>query len=92
LKMLLARCVSGARAGKLPSLLLDARSGRQSSEVDWLNGAVAARAAAVRLKAPANAVVTRIVDGIAVGIVDRDVYRGKPEKLRADIEAARTNP
>jgi 2-dehydropantoate 2-reductase len=92
LQMFLARRVAGARAGKLPSLLLDVRSGRQRLEVDWLNGVVGARAAAVRMTAPANTVVTRIVDGIAAGSIDRGLYRAQPEKLRADVEAARTNP
>ena len=65
------RRVSRARGGKLPSLLLDVRAGRQRLEVDWLNGAIAARAAAVRLKTPANSVVTRILDGIAAGSIER---------------------
>jgi 2-dehydropantoate 2-reductase len=91
LQKFLARRVSGARAGKLPSLLLDVRAGRKSVEVGWLNGAVALHATAIRLKAPANATVTRIVDGIAAGTIDRGLYRAQPENLRADIEAARIN-
>ncbi|HLJ82677.1 MAG TPA: 2-dehydropantoate 2-reductase [Candidatus Eremiobacteraceae bacterium] len=91
LRMFMASRVSRARAGKLPSLLLDVRSGRRRVEVDWLNGAVAVRAAAVRMRAPANAVVTKILDGIAAGSIDRGLYRAQPDKLQADIEAARTN-
>ena len=91
LQMFMAARVSRARAGKLPSLLLDVRAGRQRVEVDWLNGAVAARAAAARQKAPANAVLANIVDGIAAGSIDRTLYREQPERLRADIETARNN-
>ena len=88
LRLLMAGRAAKARGGKLPSLLLDARAGRQHTEVRWLNGAVAALAQSKGLSAPANAVVTRVVAGFANGSVDRASYSGKPEKLLAAIGAA----
>ncbi len=90
LRAALARRVSAARAGKLPSLLLDIRAGKKNVEVAWLNGAVADRAAAAGTTAPANAAVTRVVAGVAGGTIDAAAYRGRPEKLRAEIESGQT--
>jgi len=88
LHALLAGRAANARGDKLPSLLIDARAGRLQSEVRWLNGAVADRASTAGLTAPANAVVTRVVAGFANGSVERASYRGRPEKLLAEIRAA----
>jgi 2-dehydropantoate 2-reductase len=88
LHLLMAGRAAKDRGEKLPSLLIDARAGRQQTEVRWLNGAVADRAATVGLTAPANAVVTRVVAGFANGSVERASYHGRPEKLIAEIAAA----
>ena len=89
LHLLMARRASSARGDKLPSLLIDARAGRQQTEIRWLNGAVADRAATAGLAAPANAAVTRVLTGFANGSIDRSSYRGRPEKLAAEIAAAK---
>ena len=88
LHLVLAGRASKARGQKLPSLLIDARAGRQQTEVRWLNGAVADRAGACGAAAPANAAVTRVVAGFANGSVDRASYHGRPEKQLAEISAA----
>lgn len=85
LRVVLASRVAKARGGKLPSLLIDARARKPQLEVDALNGAVAARAAECGVPAPANAAVTRILDGIVAGTVNWDDYRGKPRALAAAI-------
>lgn len=81
-----SRVVAG-RGGKLPSLLLNLRAGRRRLEVDVLNGGVAQRAAEIGAPAPANAVVARVLAGIARGDLDWDRYRGKPQVLAHEIEA-----
>jgi 2-dehydropantoate 2-reductase len=86
LRIVLTSRVAKARGGKLPSLLIDARAHKPQLEVDALNGAVAARAAACGVSAPANAAVTRILDGIIAGTVSWDDYRGKPRALAAVTE------
>ncbi|HEY5094216.1 MAG TPA: 2-dehydropantoate 2-reductase [Candidatus Eremiobacteraceae bacterium] len=85
LHLLMAGRAGNARGDKLPSLLIDARAGRQQTEVRWLNGAVADRAIPAGLAAPANATVTRVLTGFANGSIERSSYRGRPEKLAAEI-------
>ena len=70
LRGVLARRVTAARGDKLPSLLIDVRGGRTSTEVDALNGAVARAADAA---------------GIAAGSIDRARFRGNPEALAAEV-------
>jgi 2-dehydropantoate 2-reductase len=88
LQPLLAAPVRGARGGKLPSLLLDLRAGRCELEIGALNGAVAAHAQSAGIAAPANALLNRVVGGIARGDLDWSLYRGKPEALEAAMQAA----
>jgi 2-dehydropantoate 2-reductase len=83
LRAVLSGRVARARGDKLPSLLLDLRSGRKRTEVGALYGAVAQRAAEARLPAPANAAVARIVEGIAAGTIDWSDFRGKSTALVA---------
>jgi 2-dehydropantoate 2-reductase len=87
LRAVLRRRVVTARGDKLPSLLLDLRAGRSLTEVDDLNGAVAARAAQAGVSAPANGAIARIVAGIAAGTVDWNAFRGKPQALAAAFTA-----
>jgi len=89
LRMVLASRVARARGDKLPSLLVDARARRAQTEVDALNGAVAQRAAANGIAAPANAAVTRVLDGITAGTIPWDDFRAKPSALAAAIASAR---
>jgi 2-dehydropantoate 2-reductase len=88
LRPVLASRVAKARGGKLPSLLIDARAHRPRTEVDVLNGAVAERAAAAGVAAPANAAVARILNGITDGSIDWDTFRAKPAALAAKIDGA----
>jgi len=89
LRVVLASRVARARGDKLPSLLIDARARRAQTEVDALNGAVAARAAASGIAAPANAMVARVLDGITAGTIPWDDFRAKPSALAAAILSAR---
>ena len=90
LRMLLASRVAKARAGKLPSLLIDTRARKPQLEVDALNGAVAIRAKDCGVAAPANAAVTRILDGIISRAEVWDDYRGKPAALAEAIAVPRS--
>jgi len=90
LRAVLVKRVAAARGDKLPSLLIDVRSGRTVTEVEALNGAVARAAESAGVKAPANAAIARIVSGIASGTIDKDAYRAKPAALAAEIARGRT--
>ncbi|HZV79812.1 MAG TPA: 2-dehydropantoate 2-reductase [Candidatus Binatus sp.] len=86
LRVVLASRVARARGGKLPSLLIDARAHSTHTEVDSLNGAVGERARAHDIGAPANAAVTRLLDGIVAGTIPWDDFRGKPAALASAID------
>jgi 2-dehydropantoate 2-reductase len=88
LKLALSSRVKSARGEKLPSLLLDLRAHRTLTEVDDLNGAVAAHARKAGLATPANDAVARIVSGIASGTIDWNLFRGKPQALAASAGMA----
>jgi 2-dehydropantoate 2-reductase len=81
LRVVLAKRVTSGRGGKLPSLLMDLRAHRSQSEVDALNGAVAAQGAKAGIQAMANTAVACVVSGIASGSMRWEDYRGHPERL-----------
>ncbi len=84
---LMASRVAGARGTKAPSLLLDLRAGRPQTEIDVLNGAVAAAARTHGVPAPVNAVYARVLDDIAHMPQLWAKYRERPETLLAEVEA-----
>ncbi|HEX9117383.1 MAG TPA: ketopantoate reductase C-terminal domain-containing protein, partial [Anaerolineae bacterium] len=67
-----------------PSLQLALAAGRPS-EVAWLNGAVARCGAEAGIPTPVNAAYARLVTALTAGQVSRDVYRGQPARLAAEI-------
>lgn len=85
LRPLLRRLVGRGRGGKDPSLLRDLRAGRAESEGRFLYGAVAEEAARRGVPAPVNAALWRTLDGIASGRIPWDEYRGKPDRLLAEV-------
>jgi 2-dehydropantoate 2-reductase len=88
---LLARRIAGARGQKAPSLLLDLRAGKGRTEVDALNGAVAAAGAARAIATPVCTTYARVLDRIASEPAAWEAYRGRPEALLAAVEAERSN-
>jgi len=84
-RLLLASRIAKARAGKIPSLLLDLRQGRRESEVTVLNGAVASEAARLGVAAPVNASLARLLAAIAAEPTLWATYRQAPERLFAEI-------
>ncbi|MDQ6780042.1 MAG: ketopantoate reductase family protein, partial [Candidatus Eremiobacteraeota bacterium] len=87
LRAVLRNRVARARGGKIPSLLMDLRAGRDHSEVSSLNGAVALHALQHSIRAPANTKLTEVVTGIASGIITWSEYRGDPQRLLRAVEA-----
>lgn len=79
--------IARGRGTKPPSLLLDLRAGRPQTEVDWLNGAVAAAGHAHSVPTPVNSVYTRVLDDIAHMPQLWAKYRERPEALVAEVEA-----
>jgi len=77
----LARLVASGRGEKKPSLQIDLARGRQRSEVQYLNGAVATQAERLGLDAPVNKTLLSILMGIAKGRISWDEFRQQPQKL-----------
>jgi 2-dehydropantoate 2-reductase len=86
-RTLLAQSIAGARGTKPPSLLLDLRHARAQTEVDVLNGAVAAAGLEHRVPAPVNAVYARVLNDIAHTPPLWAKYREHPDRLEAEVEA-----
>jgi ketopantoate reductase len=86
-RAIMARRIAGGRGTKPPSLLLDLRAGKTHSEVDVLNGAVAAAGSANGIPTPVNSVYTRVLDDIAHMPQLWAKYRERPEALVAEVEA-----
>ncbi len=76
----LSRLVTGGRGGKMPSLHI-ALAGGKRSEVTWLNGAVARFGHETGVPTPVNAAFADVLVALTEGQTDRDIYRGRPEKL-----------
>ena len=77
--------MGGGRGGKMPSFHIDLRTGRGSSEVGHLNGAVARHGESVGVPAPINAFLSRTLLSLTAGEMPQDAFARKPEAL---IEAA----
>lgn len=86
-RTILAGRIAGARGTKPPSLLLDLRHGRPQTEVDVLNGAVAAAGHEFDVPTPVNAVFARVLDDIAHMPQLWAKYRERPETLEAEVDA-----
>ncbi len=91
-RLVLSNRIAGARGRKPPSLLLDLRAAKNRTEVDVLNGAVAAAARTAGISAPVNTVLARVVSDIAHMPQLWAKYRERPEALEAEVaaEIART--
>jgi 2-dehydropantoate 2-reductase len=84
---LLARSIGSARGTKPPSLLLDLRSGRSQTEVDYINGAVSAAGHELGVRTPVNAIYCRVLDDIAHTPPLWAKYRERPDTLEAEVMA-----
>jgi 2-dehydropantoate 2-reductase len=80
------RALAGGRGNKKPSLHLDLSVGKTKTEVSYLNGAVTRHAEALGLQAPVNRALTETLEGIVAGRIGWEKYRGKPDKLAAELD------
>lgn len=86
-RVVLANRIASARGRKPPSLLLDLRAGKNVTEVDVLNGAVARAADSLGMRAPVNAVFARVLDDIAHMPQLWAKYREHPDALESEVRA-----
>ena len=83
---IIRRIIAGARGRKHPSLRLHAGSGSGPSEVEWLNGAVDREAKRLGRVTPVNRRLTELVGEILADPDRRAWFRGRPDRLVADLE------
>lgn len=83
---LLKKAVIGGRGDKMPSFYLDLYSGREQSEVDFLNGAVVRAGKQVGVPTPANSFLNTTLQRMVRGELPKDTYQGKAEKFLSDYE------
>jgi 2-dehydropantoate 2-reductase len=87
---LLRRYIRRGRGTSRPSLWQDLERGRAQSEVEVLNGAVAREGSRLGVPTPVNAVLAAVVQGLAIGRLDRGDFRQHPDALLATIADARS--
>lgn len=80
--------LSKARGGKMPSLQIDLKAGRERSEVEFLNGAIVRFGKKVAVATPMNQVLSETLIGMANGAIDKNLFYGKPDQLMKKIEEA----
>lgn len=91
LRPLTARVVGRGRGGKMPSLHRDLEQAKWRSEVRVLNGAVVDAGRRMAVPTPVNAALTHTLLQIVRGDIERDTFRGHPERLLAAVSAQREN-
>ncbi|MDP9372084.1 MAG: ketopantoate reductase family protein, partial [Chloroflexota bacterium] len=87
-RRLLAGRAGGGRGAKMPSLHLDLAVGRGRSEVPWYNGAVVELGGRVGVPTPVNAALTRLLGRAVADPAAWAPFRGRPERLLAEVSAA----
>jgi 2-dehydropantoate 2-reductase len=73
--------MSKARGEKSPSLRLEMNKGKNKSEVEYLNGAVARRGEKIGIKTQANQFLYQTLTQIINGKLNHELYRHNPEQL-----------
>jgi 2-dehydropantoate 2-reductase len=82
---IMAPQLARGRGDRLPGPAADLASGRPRTEIELLNGAVAAAAAQAGIMAPVNAQLAQLVAAMAAGQRDRLDFAGKPEALLDEL-------
>ena len=84
------RAILRARGGKRPSLHIDLDQGRDKSEVEFLNGAVARAGEKLGIPTPINRVLYETLIGIVRGQVDWSEYQSQADRLIHRARAGRS--
>ena len=87
---ILAPIIAKARGGKTPSLLGDLQAGRGASEVEFLNGAVAAKAKELGLTAPVHQTFFEVTRDLIEGRLQVDDFHQNPRRLLTEVEHRRS--
>ncbi len=85
---LFVRFIGKGRGNKMPSLYLDLTSGKEQSEVEYLNGAVVRFGEQLGISTPVNRFLTQTLTKMVQGKLPRQFYEHAPQKLLADCLSA----
>ena len=80
-KPLLGRAAGAGRGAKMPSFHIDLHSGRGTSEVDYLHGAVVRAGQKVNVPTPVNKMLTETLLALTNKEIPLEEFAHKPEKL-----------
>jgi 2-dehydropantoate 2-reductase len=92
---ILGRALGDARSGKMPSLRIHVRGAPpdgpspEQTEVEWMNGAVAAHGARLGIATPVNSVLAALTEEVAADPDRRAWFRGHPERLTEEVGRVR---
>jgi len=84
-KPLISRIAGRGRGQKMPSFHIDLRSGRQNSEVDYINGAVARFGDQLNIATPVNHWLNQTLLKLTNGMLPADEYAFQPAKFISDL-------
>jgi 2-dehydropantoate 2-reductase len=82
---LISRIAAKGRGQKMPSFYIDLYSGRGSSEVDYLNGAVVRFGEHLHIPTPVNRWLNQTLLSLTDGSSPLDKYTHQPDKLLKDL-------
>ncbi len=85
---LIARIAGRGRGEKMPSFHIDLHSGREKSEVDYLNGAVVRSGSRMKIATPVNAWLDQTLLSLVGGNQPLDKYARQPGQYLNDLSEA----
>lgn len=78
---LVRQALGAGRGGKMPSFHIDLYSGKEKSEVEYLNGAVVRFGRRAGVETPVNQLLTETLRALAAGELALNTFERQPEKL-----------
>lgn len=78
---MMIQAVGNGRGGKMPSFYIDLHSGRGTSEVDYLNGAVVRHGQRLGIQTPVNRWLNETLLALTNGNLAIDTYAQQPDKF-----------
>jgi 2-dehydropantoate 2-reductase len=82
---ILTRAIGGGRGEKMPSFHIDLHSGREKSEVTYLNGAVSCFGNKLGIPTPVNDFLTNTLSNLVEGKIPISTYQRNPNKFLKDF-------
>jgi 2-dehydropantoate 2-reductase len=80
-RAIFSKVVGGGRGGKMPSFHIDLHAGRSTSEIEWLQGAVARHGEKIGIPTPVNRLLTDTLMAMVIGKIKIIEFSHQPEKL-----------